>query len=86
MKEMSDLHRSLVLRCALLGPAPRGWTSCSAEGALGGCGRDPEGSAWEAAGALSSFYLCEGYSGSRQRCIDTKLIKLFLSHGIKVMS
>lgn len=37
-------------------------------------------------GALSSFYLCEGYNGSRQQCIDTKLIKLFLSHGIKVMS
>lgn len=37
-------------------------------------------------GALSSFYLCEGYNGSRQQYIDAKLIKLFLSHSIKVMS
>lgn len=36
--------------------------------------------------ALSSFYLCGCYNGSRQQCIDTKLIKLFLSHSIKVMS
>jgi len=48
MEETSDLHRTLVLRCGLSGPVPRGWTSCSSAmppEQLVGYVRDSKGSA-----------------------------------------